>query len=40
LAESEDPAAGRRRFRLYVIEVEALDPSLPIFGSEARVGDI
>ncbi len=29
LAESEDPAAGRRRFRLYVIEVEALDPSLP-----------
>ena len=23
LAESEDPAAGRRRFRLYVIEVEA-----------------
>ena len=27
--ESEDPAAGRRGFRRYVIEVEALDPSLP-----------
>lgn len=29
LAESEDPSDGRRRYQLYVMEVEAIDPRMP-----------
>lgn len=29
LAESENSSQGRRRYRLYVMEVEAIDPKMP-----------